>query len=328
MPDAAPLAFDDAHLLGPDVRRTPEMEAVWTWMLEQDAGLPNWLTLPPAEARRLHDGLSRRWNFVLPPVAAVEPILIRGETALPCQLIVPDDPMPGCILFLHGGGWAFGNLETHQRFMRLLAVAARRRVLAVDYRLAPEHPYPAPLDDARAAWRWLAGRPRADLAGPLAVAGDSAGANLAMGVMLAAARDGGAMPDAALLFYGAYDGSGSGASVRRFGEGFGLTQAAMTRFWQFYVPQEALWADPLVSALQAPDHLLGLMPPLYLNAAGLDPLLSDTLAMVKRLQLLGAAHTFELHAGVHHGFMQMSLRLPEAQVAIDAAARFLSGLQP
>ena len=324
MSASASLAFDDAHLLGPEACRTPEMEAVWTWLVEQDAGLPNWMTLPPAEARRLHDGLTRRWNHDLPNVAAVEPILIRGAVPLPCQLIVPHDPAPGCILFLHGGGWAFGNLETHQRFMRLLAIAARRRVLALDYRLAPEHPYPAPLDDARAAWRWLAGRSRADLAGPLALAGDSAGANLALGVMLAAARAGDVMPDAALLFYGAYDAAGSGASARRFSEGFGLTHAAMRRFWSFYVPAEALWTDPLVSALLAPDHLLGRLPPLYLNAAGLDPLLSDTLALAKRLDLLGHPHVVRLHAGVHHGFMQMSLRLPEAQGAIEAAARFLS----
>lgn len=318
------LAFDDADLFGPEARRSPDMEAVWAWLVEQDAGLPNWLDLPPAEARRQHNRLAMRWNATLPEVDRIEPVQIPGTPPIPCRLIVPADATPGCILFLHGGGWAFGDLDTYDRFMRLLAVAARRRVLGVEYRLAPEHPYPAPLDDCRAAWAWLAGRPRADLAGPLSLAGDSAGANLAMGVMLAAARDGTAMPGNALLFYGAYEADGVEPSIGRFSEGFGLTRAAMRRFWDMYVPNPAMHDDPLVGALHAPEAWLRQLPPLFLNAAGLDPLLSDSLALVKRLTLAGVPHEFALHQGVHHGFMQMSLRLPEAEAAIARSARFLA----
>lgn len=326
MADGMPLAFDEARLFGPDARRSPEMEAVWSWLLEQDAGLPNWLTLPPDQARALADGLSRRWNAVLPAIAKAEDVTVPGSPSLPCQLITPPDAGNGCILFLHGGGWAFGNLQTHQRFMRLLAIASRRRVFGVDYRLAPEHPYPAPLDDARTAWRWLAQarNSRPGLAGPLALAGDSAGANLAMATMLAAIRDGETLPDAALLFYGAYEADAESASTQRFGEGFGLTRAAMARFWQFYAPDPFTHGDPLVSALFAPNASLRKLPPLYLNAAGLDPLLSDTLGLVKRLRLAGVQHEFVLHEGVHHGFMQMSLRLAEAQRAIELAALFLT----
>ncbi len=156
------LAFDDAHLLGDEARRSPEMEAVWTWLVEQDAGLPNWLDLPVVEARRQHNAQALRWNASLPPVQEIVSPVVPGRNPVPCQLIVPQQPDPGCILFLHGGGWAFGNLDTHQRLMRLLARATGKCVLGVDYRLAPEHPYPEPLDDARAAWRWLGrggGRP-------------------------------------------------------------------------------------------------------------------------------------------------------------------------
>ena len=138
----SPLASDDAHLSASEARRSPEMEATWIWLLEQDAGLPNWQDLPPAEARRLHNGMAARWNAILPEMESVEPVIVPGSVPVPCQLIVPRGAEPGCILFLHGGGWAFGNLETHQRFMRLLARASRRRVLAVDYRLAPEQPLP------------------------------------------------------------------------------------------------------------------------------------------------------------------------------------------
>lgn len=315
------VAFDEARLLGPDARRSPEMEAVWSWLLEQDAEQPNWLALPADQARSLADGLSRRWNTVLPPIAGSEDVTVSAWPPVQCQMITPIGAEDGCILFLHGGGWAFGNLQTHQRLMRLLATASRRRVLGVDYRLAPEQPYPAPLDDVRAAWRWLA---RSGPTGPLAIAGDSAGANLAMGTMLAAIRDGETLPDAALLFYGAYEAGTQSASARRFADGFGLTRAGMTRFWSFYAPDPATHGDPLVSALFAPDAWLRELPPLYLNAAGLDPLLSDTLGLVKRLRLAGARHEFVLHDGVHHGFMQMSLHLDEAQRAVDLAALFLT----
>ena len=133
------------------------------------------------------------------------------------------------------------------------------------------------------------------------------------------------MPASALLFYGAYDAEGSGPSYNRFAEGFGLTRAAMARFWQYYVPDRRDHTDPLVSALRAPASLLRKLPPLFLNAAGLDPLLSDTMALVERLTSAGVPHEFVLHAGVHHGFMQMSLRLAEAQSAIERAAEFLRG---
>ena len=150
---ARPVVPDLAALLGPDVQRSPDMEAVWTWLIEQDGGVPNWLRLPPAEARALQDGLAARWNAVLPDVASIETRQVPGPAPIDCQLITPDDPQPGCILFLHGGGWSFGNLRTYERFMRLLAIATRRRVLAPDYRLAPEHPYPVPFEDCRAAWQ-------------------------------------------------------------------------------------------------------------------------------------------------------------------------------
>ena len=319
------MIFDLPRLLGPDAKRSPDMEAVWTWMSAEDKDVPNWLTLPPAEARQLHNGLTRRWNSELPSVESAEPLVVPGEPDVPCQLIVPHEAEPGCILFLHGGGWAFGDLQTHQRFMRLLAIACRRRLLAVDYRLAPEHPYPAPFEDSRAAWQWLVATGAEDerFAGPLAVAGDSAGANLALALSLDAVDRNARRPDAALLFYGAYEGGAETPSYDRFATGFGLTGAAMRRFWDYYVPDRTKRSDPLVSPTKASDAQLRSLPPLFLNAAGLDPLLCDTLDLVSRLEKLQVPHRFELHDGVHHGFMQMSLRLPEAQRAIDFAASFL-----
>ena len=155
------------------------------------------------------------------------------------------------------------------------------------------------------------------------MAGDSAGANLCTAVMLDAGDQGGAMPDAALLFYGVFSPDLDSPSYRRFAEGFGLTRAMMSRFWDFYAPDTAARQVPLLCPVEASDEQLGRLPPLYLNAAGLDPLLCDSTALSARLSQAGVDHELRIHPGVHHGFMQMSLRLPEAQVAIEAAAAFL-----
>ena len=317
---------DEADLLGPEAVRSAEMEALWQWIRLQDAGLSNPLDLSATEARRMFDETAERWNADLPAVAAVEPVDFGAAPVVPAEMIVPQFAEPGCILFLHGGGWAFGNLKSHARMARLLAETTGSRVLAVDYRLAPEHPYPAALDDCRAAWRWLIGQAdrSADLDGPLAVAGDSAGANLAVALALDAVAAGVRGPDFVLSFYGAFEAGTESASYRHFAEGFGLTRAMMDRFWNWYVPpaEPDRRRDPLVSPLYASDEALRTLPPIFLNAAGLDTLLSDTLAFRDRLAEAGVPHELAIYPGVHHGFMQMTLRLAAAREAFARAAGF------
>lgn len=318
--------LDLARLLGPDAQRSPDMEAVWSWMVDADAGVPDWLTLEAPAARALLKRLDLRWNAELPPMAE-EPLSLPGSTPIPARLLTPPDAEPGCILFLHGGGWAFGDLDTHARCMRLLAADAGRRVLAIDYRLAPEHPAPVPFEDCLAGWRALVERSREPaFNGPLAVAGDSAGANLALAVILNEIREDRRKPDAGLLFYGVYGADLDSPSYRRFAEGFGLTRAHMKRFWDWYAPAAGALprSDPRLSPLEAPEPEVARLPPLFLNAAGLDPLLSDTVSLVRRLQAAGVPHRFVLHEGVHHGFMQMSAQLPAGRSAIREAAAFLT----
>lgn len=321
---AAASTADLDTLLGSQARRSPDMEAVWQWLAEQDAQVPDWVTLPPGEARALHDGLNARWNTLLPDMASATATRLPGD--IQAELLEPRGAQPGCLLFLHGGGWSFGSLSTYARFARLLAEETRTRVLALEYRLAPEHPFPAGFEDCRAAWQWLAERahePAFD--GPLAVAGDSAGANLALAVTLDAIAAERRKPDLALLFYGAYAAGVDSPSMRRFADGFGLTRAGMARFWDWYVPSgDPARADPRVSPLHAPDAAIARLPPVFLNAAGLDPLLCDTVDLARRLDAAGVPHRLAIHEGVHHGFMQMSLRLPEARAAIRAAAAFFA----
>lgn len=304
------------------------MQALWDWLLEADASVPDWTTLDPAAARALQDGLAHRWNADLPAMAE-EPLTLPGSPPVPARLLTPAGARPGCILFLHGGGWAFGNLDSHARFMRLLAADANTRVLGADYRLAPEHAAPAAFTDSLAAWRALVDRSQeAAFDGPLAVAGDSAGANLALAVVLNEIREGRRKPDAGLLFYGVYGADLDSPSYRRFAEGFGLTRAAMQRFWDFYAPADGAMArdDPRLSPLAAPEAEVARLPPLFLNAAGLDPLLSDTVAMARRLEAAGVPHHLAVHEGVQHGFMQMNLRLPEGRSAFREAAAFFTAL--
>ncbi len=320
-------ALDLDTLLGEDAKRTPEMEAVWEWLIEEDAGVPNWVGLPAGEARALQERLNLRWNADLPAMAEVSTLTLAGSPAVRAELLVPKEAKPGCILFFHGGGWAFCSLASHARFMRLLAEATQTRVLGVDYRLAPEHPFPAPLDDCVSAWRAVvANGHEPGFDGPLAVAGDSAGANLALGLTLHEMAAERRLPDLGLLFYGVFDSDLDTPSYRRFAEGYGLTRAGMARFWDWYAPPGGSIdrRDPRLSPAQASEPELARMPPLFLNAAGLDPLLCDTITLAKRLEAAGAPHRLMVHEGVHHGFMQMSRHLAEARAAIRQAGVFFT----
>lgn len=294
---------------------TPQMRVVLERLLREDAGLPDPTTLPPAEGRALAERSNRRWNANLPEMAEVRDVRLASGVA--GRVLVPNnDEGKGAILFVHGGGWAFCSMKTHERAARLLAVAAGAPVVTFDYRLAPEHPYPEGLEDCLAAWNAF---------GPLfpgrrlAMAGDSAGATLAVAAMLRLQTEGGAVPDSGLLFYGVYDDDFDSPSYRRYADGPGLTRAKMQRYWTWYQPEPARRSDPLVSPLKAPDAALRALPPLYLSAAGVDPLRSDTERFHARLSALGRDDRLRIFEGVVHGFMQMSSVLADAQTAAQEA---------
>ncbi|MFN4154699.1 MAG: alpha/beta hydrolase [Paracoccaceae bacterium] len=303
---------------------SPQMAAILARLAAEDAGLPDPTRLPAAEGRAQAARANERWNRDLPDMARVDEVMVEGPGGpLPCRIVVPLDQVRGTILYLHGGGWAFCDRDTHDRAVRVLAQESGAVVVSADYRLAPEHPFPAGLDDAGAIWAALrAGQvPFDGLTGPWAISGDSAGANIAMAVLL----DPEAPPaDCALLFYGVYGADFTTASYTEFAEGPGLTRAKMQRYFDWYAPL-AQRGDPRVAPLCAEDTALKALPPLYLNAAEIDPLRSDTERLYARLMALGRADRFRLHGGVVHGFMQMSLELEEARRALaDAGEAFRS----
>ncbi|MDR7125700.1 alpha/beta hydrolase [Pseudotabrizicola sp. 4114] len=303
---------------------SPPMAAILERLAQEDAGLPDPTLLPAAEGRAQAARGNARWNRELPDMARVDEVIVQGPAGpLPCRILVPQGLVRGTILYLHGGGWAFCDRDTHERAVRILAHKAGAVVVSADYRLAPEHPFPAGLEDARMIWAALrAGKAPFDgLGGPWAISGDSAGANIALAVLL----DAEAPPaDCALLFYGVYGAEFTTASYTEFAEGPGLSRAKMQRYFDWYAPQDQR-DDPRVAPLRASDAALRALPPLYLNAAEIDPLRSDTERLYARLMALGRADRFRLHGGVVHGFMQMSLELEEARRALsDAGEAFRS----
>jgi acetyl esterase len=308
------------------------MQEVLDRLAVEDAGLGDPTLLPAAEGRALAARTNRRWNVDQPAMAEVRALDVaaRGGRAIRCRLLLPEAAEPGLILFVHGGGFAFCSMATHERAARLLAVEAGVAVLTFDYRLAPEDPFPAGLEDTVAVLRNLASGaewpvPR----GPLGIGGDSAGANLALAAMLREQRAGRPLPDVGLLFYGVYDADFGRPSYLQSVDGPGLTRDKMRRYWDWYVPDPARRADPLAAPLRAEDDALAALPPLYLNAAGIDPLLSESEALHARLQVLGRDDPFTLFPGVVHGFMQMTTVLAAARTATaeaGAAFRKLAGL--
>lgn len=313
---------------------TPALDTLWRRVQAEDAQLPDITTLPLDAARRQFDAINARWNARLPRGAAarVEAFTIpapprgarrAGQGIDALRVLPPGRGSAGTILHLHGGGWVFGNNRTHLGAMARLAERTGCEVVGIDYGLAPEHPFPHGLNDCTWAWRWLRAQSQADdaAARPWFVAGDSAGANLALAMILDLRQAGEPLPDAALLFYGVYDADHDTASHRRCGDGsFGLSSAKMAWYRGHYLAGGGSAEDPRVSPLRAALHGL---PPLFVSAAELDPLHDDSAALTARLAEAGVSHEFKRYAGLHHGFMQMAGFLPEADRAFDDAAAFV-----
>ena len=330
------VGMDSTHAAGPTsepLRMAPEQQAIFDRLQKEDAHLPVITTLGREQAHAQFAHVNARWNRIAEDDYRIERFTIpapaqqgrnaqghQGIGALRIEHIKNHNPACGTIFHVHGGGWTFGNNETHLGAMARLAELTQCTVIGVDYGLAPDAPFPAGLNDCTWAWRWL--RMQSDNTAPWYVAGDSAGANLALAMMFDLRNLGEALPDAGLLFYGVYAANHTTPSHRSCGTGsFGLTSERMDWYRKQYLSGSRRDPeDPRVSPLRGD---LSDLPPLFLNAAGLDPLHDDTTALVQRLALTNTPFEFHNYDGVIHGFMQMSSELPQALQAFNDAAAFL-----
>ena len=227
-------------------------------------------------------------------------------------------PLP-VLVYFHGGGWIRGDLDTHDDVCRYLCHHAGCLVASVDYRLAPEHRFPAALDDCDAATRWVAGNAARLGADParLAVGGDSAGGNIACGVTLTARDHGDPAIAFQLLIYPATDLAGETGSKRLYSSGYLLD--SMPFYVASYIGPEGDAAAPLASPLLAGD--LSKLPPAFVLTAGFDPLRDEGEAYARRLQDAGVAVEYRCHDGMIHGFVSITGLIASAEAGLaDAAA--------
>ncbi len=294
--------------------------------IAERAGRPPLESLPVEEARREYK--KRADTFGLPPAemfAVVERGIAGPAGPVPVRLYVPvgaPDPSP-FLVFFHGGGWTVGDRDTHDCACRFLAEQARCRVASVDYRLAPEHPFPAAVEDCWSAYAAIAGDLAAWDADPrrIAVGGDSAGGNLAAVVAQLAKKNRAPPPCFQLLIYPATDMAGAYASIEKFGEGYLLTKAMIDLFMGFYVPRPETRRDPRASPLLARD--LSGLPAAYVQTAGFDPIQDEGAAYAQALAAAGNAAAHKHYPSLVHGYLQLAGYSKGARAAVDDAARAL-----
>lgn len=234
----------------------------------------------------------------------------------------PDRDLP-ILVYLHGGGWIMGSIATHDAVCRALCHRSQVAVASVEYRLAPEHKFPAGLEDCFAAVAWLAEQASTlDLdARRLAVGGDSAGANLAAGVTLLARDRGGPQIAFQLLIYPVTDFDFETRSYRENAYGFHLTRDDMIWCWRQYLANDLDGYTPLASPLRI-DDLRG-FPPALVITAQYDPLCDEGQAYAQRLAEAGIPVTHRCYAGMIHGFIRRPKQLDQAAIALDEIAATL-----
>lgn len=286
-----------------DLRLHPDMQALLALMRLEN---PDPASTPISRQRR---DLARADRLVggAQPIGAVTERQISGVGGpIRLRFYTPrgvHGPTPALVWF-HGGGFTLGDLDSHDALCRFLAEQAMVRVVAVDYRLAPEHPFPAAVDDCLTAWTWVSQNASglAIDAERIAVGGDSAGGNLAAVVAQEMVRTGGPAPRFQLLVYPVIDFTTVTQSRREFGEGFFLTEDLMEEFSNAYLVRGEDRSDPRISPVRGN---LQDLPPAHVVTAGFDPLRDEGEAYAEALREAGVAVTARREPDLIHGFANM-----------------------
>ena len=299
-------------------------------------GLPAYHEVPPAVARRLYRDARGALTPDPPAIESAQLLLAPGPAGssggpasgpVPVRAYRPkgagkDELLPALVYF-HGGGWVIGDLDTHDVVCRTLANGARCAVFSVEYRKAPEAPFPAAVDDCYSALSFVSSNSSSLKINSkqIAVGGDSAGGNLATVMALMAREAGAPAISFQLLIYPGADMRMQHPSIKRNGEGYLLTEKVMVYFRGHYVPREADWHDWRVSPLLA-KSLQGL-PPAFLLTAGFDPLVDEGKEYAERMQKEGVPVEYKNYPDMVHGFITMGRVLDTANAALADCARAL-----
>jgi len=300
------------------------LESVTAAILAQIAaeGGPELNEMAIAESRAMY----RKMQPELPEIVvhSVENLMIDGPAgAIPVRIYRPSAAPAPVHLHFHGGGWVIGDLDTHDRDCREICLGAECIVVAVDYRLAPEHIFPAAPEDCYAALCWATANENllGGLGGPVSVGGDSAGGNLAAAVALMARDRNGPAIAMQLLIYPVTDATMESTSYRDNANGYLLSRTMMSWFWDHYCPDLALRADPLASPIIAED--LSGLPPALVMTAEFDPLRDEGEAYAERLKDAGVAVEVRRFDALVHGFFSQAGIIEAAREGVDHAVRSL-----
>lgn len=311
---------------------TLDAQIEWVLGLIEKSPYPPLHTVSPEEARRVFEETVTKLDVDPAPMAVCQDLAVPGPGGdIPVRLYAAAEtgkPDPVMIYF-HGGGWVVGSLETHDRVCRQFAAKAGIRVISVDYRMGPEHRFPAAIDDA---WAVLnhAGANAAKFGidhRRIAVGGDSAGGNIAAVVTQLAKITAGTAPCFQLLIYPGTDMRGGHPSRRELAEGYGLTGKDIDWFRAHYLRDADDTLDPRASPLLRED--LHELPPAHVQTAGYDPLKDEGIAYVEKMRAAGVAVEHKHYPGMIHGYLNMSGAIDGAKAAIadaaDALRRALHG---
>jgi len=289
----------------------------------KELGVPGLGELPPEEARATQDAAAQAVFGPLVEVPCEDRTIPGPAGAIPVRVYRPGDEPAPVLVYFHGGGWVLGSLNTHHGVCATLARLAGCVVCSVDYRMAPEHRFPAALDDAWAVTTWVAEHAEelGGAPGALAVGGDSAGGNLAA-VCALRARDAGIPIALQLLVYPVTDADLDTPTYREFADGYFLTRYSMEWFWGHYLPEGDRF-HPDASPLRAAD--VGGTAPALVITAGFDPLRDEGEAYARRLEDAGVPVTLTRYDGMIHGFFRMPGAMDKASDALAEAAGALRG---
>jgi acetyl esterase len=283
--------------------------------------LPPYHTVPPFVARRIYRDTRSVLSPKPPHVAEARLLILQDSIAVRAYRPVTDETLPA-LVFFHGGGWTIGDLDTHDVVCRQLAIGARCAVFSVDYRLAPESPFPAAVEDCISATKYVFKESRSLKIDPsrIAVGGDSAGGNLAAVVALALRGTGIAFQ---LLIYPATDQRCEFPSHQKNGKGYLLTSEGIEYFRGCYLPNRKDWTDWRASPLLASD--LSNLPPAFVLTAGYDPLVDEGRAYAEALAKAGVEVAYREYADMVHGFVLFGGVVDGANVALAECCERLRG---